>query len=192
VVFVVNPEESTLDIFYRGSVKTKRDLQTIFARIVLGIELHANPKSEQLYDLNKLKGRDFSFVFERTSGITDVTIHKLRFTVLGGIKRTVTLEADAARTRFAVHDLMDEVFDSANHSKSKESRLPLAAFNVTQAQIRVRFYPLPGKRAQTRRFHLSYPNACPLKYEGNDLIIREMLRQSGLEIASTSGQRPLS
>jgi len=61
IVFLVSPEQAILDIYYNGSVKTKRDLQTLFGRIVLGIELHADRKAEQLYDLNKLKSRDFRF-----------------------------------------------------------------------------------------------------------------------------------
>lgn len=187
IVFLVCPNQATLDIYYNGSVKTKRDLQTLFGRIVLGIELHPDRKSEQLYDLNRLKSRAFQFVFDRpTSGITDVTIHKLRFTGLGGIKRRVTLEADAARARFAAYDFLDDVFDSSPQTTAGKAPLPLAAFNVTQAQIRVKFYPLQGRRTPTRSFNLTYPNGCPLKYDGKDLTIRQMLLQSGLEIPSGS------
>ena len=38
-----------------------------------------------------------------------------------------------------------------------------------------------GKPAKNIRFAITYPNSCSLKYEAEDLLLRAMLEQSGVE-----------
>ncbi|TAN53926.1 MAG: hypothetical protein EPN21_00080 [Methylococcaceae bacterium] len=77
------------------------------------------------------------------------------------------MEADTAQNPKAVYDLMDE--------------LKLPAFHITQAEIKVTFAPVPGSSSRSRTFKISYPNWCALRHEGRDLIVRQMLTDSGID-----------
>jgi len=47
-----------------------------------------------------------------------------------------------------------------------------------------------AKRKTTRRFNITYPNSCALNYDGNDLKIREMLVDSGIEPHGLINKKP--
>lgn len=180
VMFVVTPEQRSLETFFAGSRKTVDHLQKLFFRTLFGFDLPER-KDETVYELNGLKDRNFAFVYDPLSGITNVVIKHLRFAGIAGIKRRLTLEGDPSRTRQDVHDFMDDVFDTSGVSASTTAKLPLAAFNIIQARIQVAFEPLPRRRRPTKTFNVSFPNGCSLLHEGQDAAIRQMLRLSGIE-----------
>ena len=100
-------------------------------------------------------------------GIEEVAVKKLRLSLKLGEKRRVTVEADPNPDPKAIYDLIEEL------------KLPL--FHVTQAEIKVTFASTPNTRSRTRSFRVSYPNLCALRHNGRDLVIRQMLADSGLE-----------
>lgn len=51
------------------------------------------------------------------------------------------------------------------------------------------FDEVEGKRAKIRNFNISYPNSCALNHDGNDLVIRNMLAQSGIELQLLKSDR---
>jgi hypothetical protein len=77
------------------------------------------------------------------------------------------VEADPTGNPKAVYDLLEQ--------------LKLPPFHVTQVEIKVNFAPTPGTRNRTRNFKISSPNWCALRHDGRDLIIRQMLADSGIE-----------
>jgi hypothetical protein len=80
------------------------------------------------------------------------------------------VEADASKNRWALYDLLEEVGQS----------LPLSQWNVTWAEISARV--LKGEiRAKTYTFHVGWPYFCSLNYDDVGLMLRAMLRASGIE-----------
>ena len=96
-----------------------------------------------------------------------MAVKKLRLSLKLGEKRRVTVEADPNPDPKSIYDLIEE--------------LKLPPFHVTQAEINVKFTPTPDTKSLTRSFRVSYPNLCALRHNGRDLVIRQMLADSGLE-----------
>jgi hypothetical protein len=171
VVFVWSEQEGTLELNHRGSSEAKDNLQEIFTRIILKLdELPLEPKDQRGYNLNPLRRRDFQFVYSADSGIESVAVRRLRLSSKLRQGDRITVEADTSENRWALYDLLEEVGRS----------LPLSQWNVTWAEISARL--LKGDiRAKTHTFHVSWPNSCSLKYDDVGLMLRAMLKASGIE-----------
>jgi len=168
IIFVYCEEEGSLDIYAPRNTKSVPELQKIFARIILNIDaLPDGTIDKRVYDLASLNDKQFEFKLEPVAGISSVVVTRLRLTLKHGAKRRVTLEADTKHNHKAVYDLLSE--------------LELPAYHITQVGVKVTFEALAGKRANTRSFNITYPNSCALNYDGNDLKIRKMLADSGIE-----------
>jgi len=191
IIVVYSQAEGTLDIFFHGGIKTVRDLQVIFSRVILKTEIQQEERDKRIYDLNGLKRRDFAFLYDPDSGINSVVIKKLRLSTLGGFTRRITLEADPSFDHEAIYDLMEDVIRVDGVPECHQChKIPLSLVNVTQAAIQVVFNHNGNRRLATRTFQVSYPNSCSLKQDGRDLIIRKMLVDSGLEPVEAVDQEP--
>jgi hypothetical protein len=172
VVFVWSEQDGTLDLNHRGSSQAKEHLQEIFARTILKLdELPPEPKDQQGYDLNPLRRRDFQFVYAADSGIKSVAVRRLRLSSTIQEGDRVLVEADTSEDRLALYDLLDEVGQS----------LPLSQWNVTWAEISAKVLGAGDPRPKTQTFHVSWPNSCSLKYDDIGLMLRAMLKASGIE-----------
>jgi len=178
LVFVCDPELGALDTFFRGPKAARLEIETIFSRVILGIELEPW-KDDRLYDLNAFKRRDVKFVYDPASGIQDVQVKLLRLSLLGGGSRRVVLEADTGADRGAVYDLLEELFDCSDDGS--RARLPLALANVTRVGVLVSFSPGGRRGRHTKTFYLTYPNGCTLGHDGRDAVLRQMLIDSKIE-----------
>lgn len=171
IIFVYSQNDGTLDICLTGYRKTMPDLQEIFANTILKSELGPDERDERVYDLDPMRSRQFQFVYDPESGISDVAVRKLRLTVYGTGER-ITLEADPTYGKHAVFDLLDKVAKG----------IPLSQMVVTQVGVKVTFAIDPSsKRIRTRSFEISWPNSSSLKHDGRDLTLRKMLADSGIE-----------
>lgn len=171
VVFIYSQKEGSLDLNFRGSYKAIEPLQAIFAQAILKLdELPPNPKDKRVYNLNPLQ-QGFDPVFDVTSGITDVTVKKLRLS--SKVKRgdKIILEADTTNNTNAVYDLMEKI--------SKSIRLD--QYNVTQVEISAAITSDDDKPPKPVTIRITHPNSCSLKYDEQDLKLREMLEASGIE-----------
>ena len=73
VVFVYSQKDGELELNFHGSHKAVEPLQGIFATAILKLEeLPPDPRDSRVYDLNRLRRREFAFVFEPTSEISGV------------------------------------------------------------------------------------------------------------------------
>ena len=146
-------------------------MQTIFAGAILDFELTEDEKNNRVYDLNPLKNADMSFQYSPDSGITSVTVKKLRLKILGTNQR-VTLEADTTINPLAVYEML------GNLKKS----FPASTMVVTQVGVIVTFAPGANRnKPKTRSFDIGWPNSCSLKYDDYDQAIRKMLVDSSIE-----------
>lgn len=168
IIFVYSEDEGSLDIYAPKNTKAVSELQRIFAAAILKIDsLPDGTLDKRVYDLSPVDNNDFEFKIEPESGIEKAVVTRLRLTLKHGSRRRVILEADTSKNENAVFDLL------------KELKPP--AYYITQISVKVTFQTLPGVRAKTRPFNITYPNSCALNHDGNDLKIRKMLSASGLE-----------
>ena len=175
LIFVYSQSDGTLEVFLRGSKKPVPELQKVFGETILGSRLGPDEKDEKVYHLNALKKRDFQFVYNPTSGITDVRVRKIRLSGMFGKREKITLEEDPTYVRDAIYDLLDKL-------QKRNPSITLSGYNITQVGLKVFFSAAVGsRRGRTRSFDVTYPNSCNLKQDGRDLIIRNMLSASGIE-----------
>jgi len=173
VVFVYSQKDESLDLNYRGSYKTITPLQTLFANIILKLDgLPPDPKDGRVYDLNPLRNTDFQFIYPPDSKIEAVTVKKLRLSSRKTQGERITLETDQTDQPDATYQLQEKI----------EQVYPLNLYSVTQVKINAKLKMEPGKEPKSVTFQLTHPNSCTLKYEPHDLILREMLADSGIEL----------
>lgn len=164
VIFVYCEVEGSLDIYAPKNSKAVPELQALFAKHILKLEqLDQWAKDKRVYDLAPVIDEGFQFKIEPSSGITDVLVTRLRATLKQDRKQRVVIEVDAHKDANAVYSLLDQ--------------LNVPPYEVTQLTIKVFFEG--GSRP--RSVNITYPNSCALNHDGNDLKIRKMLAQSGLE-----------
>lgn len=173
VVFVWSASDGSLDFNYRGTPKAKVALQTIFVRNVLKLDkLPPDDGDEAIYDLNRLKRREFQFAYGADSGIQSVCVRKLRLTSTVRKGDRISLEADPTSNPLALYDVIEQAGRA----------FPLELWNATQAEIVVQLAPVDGKPGKRETFTVGYPNSCSLKYDELGLKLRAMLVASGIEV----------
>jgi hypothetical protein len=171
IIFVYSQAEGTLDVYLAGDRKPVADLQAIFAQAILKAELGPDEKDERVYELGRLRARNFQFNYAPESGITDVAVCRMRMKIHGK-KEHIALDADPSYNKLAIFDLLDKVTKG----------IPVAQMALNKVGFKVTFAHTPGARRQpTRTFDISWPNSCNLKHDGRDLIIRKMLADSDIE-----------
>jgi hypothetical protein len=195
VIFVHSNADRSLDIYVKGDKNTVADLQTLWARAVLGTEdLGTPPEHGVEYELNILKTKR-EFKFSPTDGIKDVRLNSLRLSLIGDKKnRRITLEANTRKDPKVVYALMDQVFKApgqdGGNQDDKDPRLSLDVVNVTQAIINFVFAAdtRGGKKTITAR--VTHPNSCSLKYEPKEEIARRYLRDWKIDVSQGAQPDP--
>jgi hypothetical protein len=180
VIFVYDSDLGELSTFYKGRAREVRDLQALFARVILAINLPSPKRDTAVYELNPLKYRDFQFRYEPTSGITGVKVKQIKLAVIGGRRRCITLDVDHSGGHYDLYDSMVD-FLNTGVPASKDNRIPLAMVDVKKVGITANFLPSGRRKHPSKTFYVGYPNSCNLKREGQDLALRQMLIDSGIE-----------
>jgi hypothetical protein len=172
VVFVWSEREGTLELNHRGSSQAKDRLQEIFERIILKLDdLPPEPRDHRGYDLDPLRRRDFQFVYPADCGIKSVAVRRLRLSSRLRQGDRILVEADISEDRQALYNLLEEIGQS----------LPISQWNVTWAEISAQVLKGGDVREKTHTFHVSWPSSCSLKYDETGLMLRAMLKASGIE-----------
>lgn len=168
IIFVYCEKEGSLDIYAPKNTKAVPELQKIFAKSILKLEtLKDGSIDKRVYNLDPIADQNFKFQIESDTGVEQILITGLRLTLKHGTKRRIGLEADTKTNPNAVYDLLAKLNPPEHY--------------ITRTRIKVLFEPKPGKRAKTRTFNITHPNSCALNYDGDDLIIRQILEKSGIE-----------
>lgn len=172
IIFVYSEQDGTLDINYSGNKKAMDPLQSFFAQAILGVdELAPDADDTRIYDLNPLMDADFNFSYHPGSGIQGIRVKKLRLSSKHNKGERVTLEADYQADENAVYQLLDQLSPALNVDQ----------YYVTQIELMGVVALSMDKPAKKIHFRLTYPNSCNLKYEAEELVLRDMLEQSGIE-----------
>lgn len=170
VVFAYNEVSGTLDLFVQGDKELRHDIEEIFARLILKVELPTESAARQPYELNGLRSRDFDFPTDPEDSIQEVRVKALRLSIVGPGFGRITFESDARRKRGDIYDLMEKSLNKV--------RMDAEAINVTRAVMDV-IYATGGK-PKTENFYISYPDTCSLKDTPEHLKIQEYLRRWGI------------
>ncbi|MDE2926122.1 MAG: hypothetical protein OXT71_06965 [Acidobacteriota bacterium] len=177
VVFVYSQQEGTLDLNFRGPYRAVEPLQGMFAMAILKQDrLPPDPDDERVYDLDPLRQRSFSFVYDVGSGIERVAVSKLRFSSRVRKGDRITVEADAFNDPEAVYDLLEMVGRC----------LPLNLYSVTQVELVAFVAADANQPTKPVSIRITCPNSCSLKYDERDLKLRAMLEASGIELKEPS------
>src|ERR1017187_7038691 len=120
VVFAYNESSGTLDLFVQGDKNLRRDMEEIFARLVLKEELPEEGAGRQPYELNGLRSRDFDFPTDPEDSIQDVRVKALRLSIVGPGFGRITFESDARRKRGDIYDLMEKSLNQIGRASCRE------------------------------------------------------------------------
>lgn len=170
VIFVYCREQQSLDVWCQFPASVVKDLQKIFAKEILGIELAKPVKVKKEYELDAFKQSMPNLIFSPQTGIEFIRVNKLRIT-MSHSKDKITLEANAHDDRQAVYKLFEKLKNSVSGD----------VMNITQVGLIAQFVPAENGKPQTRKFSMSYPDSCSLKHTGQDAILRQMLIDSGIQ-----------
>ena len=176
IVFVFDDADGWLDIYCVAGKQTVHQLHGLFAKTV--IALRDLPKvAKPAYALEGLKRRNFQFLRPPDSPIRDVRLKRLTFAVRGESTK-ISIETDPVSDRLALHQQIDQVFSVAG---AEPKRIALGQTKVISATFTAKIDQDSGKAARTRTFDIT-TRSCALKYEGHDLLLRQMLMDSGIDV----------
>lgn len=176
-IFVFSSCDGTLDIYTNGNKKIVADLQAIFSETILNAKLVNEVKDNRVYDLRPLLSRSFQFIYSPSSGIIDTLVTKFRL-VLYGQNEYITLQVDPSEDKYSIYNLLEKI--------GKSVYLPRVG--VTQVRLKVKLaHPSKPDKHKTVSFDITYPNSCNLKHNDENMVIRKMLLDSGIEAKHDPG-----
>lgn len=188
VIFVYCQEEGSLDLFVHGDKNTVTDLQRIFGRAILEVELEDPEATGAVYELLGLLDRRFPLPLEPEDGVEEARVRRLRLRIMESQQgsrnrmRRITLEAGARDDREAVYDLLDDVLAS--------ERIPRELLMVQHVGLQLVFRPDAKGRRRTLSFDLSHPDSCSLKYDPSHLVAKGLLKRWGLDVSGRTEDNP--
>lgn len=178
IIFVYDPNANTLDVDAQGGKAVHEPLQTIFARVFLGIDLPPEDPASEPFTLDVLLDPTFRFPTNPADGILSVTIDAARVRVMG-TKDRLTLEpgTHAEPTNFS--DMIDRYIDN--------QKLPRSVMQVERAILLFKWADNDGN---THEFdvRITRPNRSNLKSLGQDEreLAEKYLREWGIDCAIAS------
>jgi hypothetical protein len=180
LLFFYSPELHMLEIFSKGNKNKIRDLQMIFASVILGITLTPNSEAEIAYVLNLLKDEAFFFVIDPTTSLEGIEVRWVHLRDRNAGK-PVTLEVDGPPGRAVIHAA--ETYWSVRDNETTD-RYPFSMMDIDRAKLQAFFRPTDRRRrSRTKTFTLNQFGTV-LDQDGTDGIIRNVLVDSGLEKAA--------
>ena len=172
IIIVYAAQEQKISLHCKtGGAKTKKEVQSIFAEVILGLKQDELTQNNKVFNLNPLIDENKPFQFQPETGIQSVAVKKLTIMVQGSSER-ITLEADPSVDTKAVYHLMQKTCHSF-----KKSRL-----NIKRTTLVVTFFPDNKGKGKTCTFEVGWPNTCTLQHHKHEAAIRQMLIDSGIDV----------
>lgn len=178
IIFVYCQEKASLSIYAKNNSKNIPKLQQLFSQYILKQRLSGfTPLVEsKIYNLEALVERDFNFVIAEDSEIHSVKILQARATCKLNPKEKITVSSCPDKNINAVHDRL--------------AKINLEGFYISQVVLKAVFKPSKEKELRFKQFSITGPDKCNLTMFGEDLLIRDVLKASGIEPESTNLSLP--
>ena len=172
MIFVHDDAQQTLSIWHDGDMDRIKDLQVVFANIVLNkLIVRDSPKDDRAYDLKQFLNPDFTFKPAALLGIEKVEVRKIRVRISGKDGRTMIVDLN---NETPSHVLYQDFAVWAH--------VPSSQLQVTLVGLRVTFELLPKEtEKRTRNFQITTPNSCNLKIDEFSPLIERLLIDHGIE-----------
>jgi hypothetical protein len=173
VIFIYRPSEGILEVLAPGGKQYVDDLVASFCLTVLGLD-HVPPESEaDAFNINVLLDRHFAFPCEPADRIQNVYVRELVLDVPGPAGKQIAVRARTGpRSSRGVHDVIDEYLD--------RRKLLINEIDVHSARLRVLFQAEGNARPKSLTFTLTMPDACTLKDDPYDQVVKRCLQRWGI------------
>lgn len=174
IIFVYCQEEASLSLYAKKNTKNIPQLQQLFSQHILKQQLtNFTPVVEnKVYNLEALVEADFDFVIAENSEIFSIKILQATATCKLNPKEKITVASCPNKNINAVHKRL--------------VKLNLENIYISQVAFKAIFKPANGKELRAKQFSISTPDKCSLGLYGDDLMIRDVLKASGVEPQSTN------
>lgn len=176
IVFAYERSAGTLEMFAKGGKKVIDPLQRIFSRAILGQNLPPADPNAHPYALDHLMDRGFGFPTDPEDGIAEVSLRRMRISIVGNRRRRILLEPDAEAGREAVYDMLERDLNRA--------KLPRSILHVTKVTFQVQFNGNGNGNGKPLNFDVTYPSSCNLKSkrEEHRLIGEKYLKRWEIDV----------
>ena len=184
VAFVFDNDGNSLDTCFEGPRQECEALADTFADAVCGTSIPRQLYDKRAYDLGPLKRRGFRFPIPPESGVGRMCPRKVRFFVPGAEKPQVVISADVDGENGpeALYDAIERFFVTSEGVLSDRQRYANA--RPIWVEIAADFAAPNCKGYRRRTFSISGSNSsCTLRHDGDDLVLRRILQNAGIEIA---------
>lgn len=182
VIFVYSQAECSLDVYVEGDQKIVAEMQRIFGRTILGLELPHMEKPGIVYELNGLLDKNFPFSTEPTDRVEEVRIKELKLRIMGQGNRRIALESDCSDGPKAVYSLLDDVLAGGTILRD--------LLALQHVRIQLLFRADERNRKRTLTFEVSHPNSCSLKYDPRHITAKELLKRWGVDVSGRAENSP--
>jgi hypothetical protein len=175
VIFIYCEKEGSLEVFAKGGSKTEGELQRVFGRAILEVELGDPDAAGVVYELNPLLNRSFPFPTDPKDRVADVRVKRLKLKILGRGNRRITLEIIGKGQQESVYDLLDDVLAGG--------RFPRDLLQLQQVSLQLVFRPDEKQHTRTLTIHVSHPHSCALKADPQGEIAKDLLKKWGIDVS---------
>lgn len=169
VAFVFDEQSGTLDVHARGGRAVQEELQRIFARIALGVELPPESSPPTLHRVHLLKHRDFVIPLEPEDGVELARVKSLRLDLLG--RSRVEFDARDVALGLNVYDDVEQALQGLG--------IPDSNVEVVHATLQFVFKFV---KPRVLRFAVT-PHSCELRDGPGHAIARRCIVRAGLACA---------
>lgn len=181
LIFDYSEQDNILRIYAKCDKATLTDLQKVFGRAILGVDLGDPPANGVIYELDALRERSFQFHLELEDGVETVKVKKLKLKVMGSDQR-ITLETTAKRDSKEIYNLLDKVLAGGE--------LPRDLLTVASVGLQLVFISNRSKRSKTLSFNVSYPDSCSLKLDPKHELAKSLLKRWKLDVSGRADYTP--
>lgn len=148
IVFALQPDEGTLELYAQVTPALKPKLESVFAQVILGTDLDL-PSRGRAYDLNRLKDRYFCLETDPVDHLS-ASITRLRLDVPHYGRFTV--EPAGAGQGGDVFEVIDECLN--------DNAVRWEDVNISLATFRFQFEAVGSRKSGALTFDVTHPDHC--------------------------------
>ena len=154
-VFVVNPNEGSLEMFAKGGWKVQEPLQAAFCKAMFGRDIDPADPLEPAYQLDHLLHPAYVFRTDAADRVAEAKIIRMRLFECDDPDQYFEVGVGPKCDAQAIHRKL------ARHLAGLD--MPAAKFRVKHVTFRLTFMSDGQRRADTLTFHVAWPKHCDLK-----------------------------